>query len=80
MLFGKTQELPDQEVVIKSPTFDFGGTSICTDPEVALTHDAKFVSSLSELRGIVDETINEKCISYGDLIGFAEAWATEVAA
>ena len=80
VLFGKTQELPDQEVVIKSPTFDFGGTSICTDPEVALTHDAKFVSSLSELRGIVDETINEKCISYGDLIGFAEAWATEVAA
>ena len=80
VLFGKTQQLPDQEGVIKSPIFDFGGTSICTDSEVASTRGAKFVSSLSELRGIVDETINEKCISYGDLIGFAEAWATEVAA
>ena len=79
VLFDKTQEFPDQEVVIKSPIFNFGGTSICTDSEVASTHGAKFISSLSELREIVDETINKECNSYGDLIGFAEAWAKEKA-
>ena len=80
VLFDKTQEFPDQEVVIKSPIFNFGGTLICTDHEVASTHGAKFVSSLSELREIVDETRNEKSKSFTDLVGFAEAWATEVAA
>ena len=79
VLFDKTQEFPDQEVVIKSPIFNFGGTSICTDHEVASTHGAKFVSSLPELREIVDETKNKECNSYGDLIGFAEAWAKEKA-
>ena len=79
VLFDKTQEFPDQEVVIKSPIFNFGGTLICTDSEVASTHGAKFVSSLPELREIVDETKNKECNSYGDLIGFAEAWAKEKA-
>ncbi|MCX6115369.1 MAG: hypothetical protein NTV65_09195 [Proteobacteria bacterium] len=79
VLFGKTQEFPDQEVVIKSPTFDFGGTLICTDPEVASTEGAKFVSSLPELREIVDETRNEKSKLFTDLVGFAEAWVEEKA-
>ena len=79
MLFDKTQEFPDQEGVIKSPTFDFGGTLICTDSEVASTRGAKFVSSLSELREIVPKTINQVCISYDDLIGFAKAWVEEKA-
>ena len=79
VLFGKTQEFPDQEVVIKSPTFDFGGTSICTDHEVASTRGVKFVNSLPELRGIVDETRNEKSKLFTDLVGFAEAWVEEKA-
>jgi hypothetical protein len=79
VLFDKTQEFPDQEGVIKSPIFNFGGTLICTDHEVASTRGAKFVSSLSELREIVDETINQECISYKDLIGFAKAWVEEKA-
>ena len=79
VLFGKTQEFPDQEGVIKSPTFDFGGTLICTDSEVASTQGAIFVSSLPELRGIVDETRNEKSKLFTDLVGFAEAWVEEKA-
>ena len=61
-----------------NPILNFGdGILICTEPKVALKDNVLLASSLVDLRNILNQATNPEDSSYGDMLGFAQAWVAQ---